>query len=134
MTGRTTSSPAPAGTPMTVTVTRYGRTETIAAAAFTCLRYSVAGQVPVTAILIRDKSKTRFDLALVTTQAGPGTAAAIERYAARRAIEVAIEDAKQLLGTGQARNRTAPAVERTVPFMLACQALAISSRRSWFPA
>ncbi len=39
--------------------------------------------------------------------------------------KVAIEDAKQLFGTGQARNRTAAAVERTVPFMLACQALAV---------
>jgi SRSO17 transposase len=36
----------------------------------------------------------------------------------RWSIEVAIEDAKQLLGTGQARNRTAAAVERTVPFQL----------------
>lgn len=49
----------------------------------------------------------------------------IERYAARWAIEVAIEDAKQLFGIGQARNRTAAAVERTIPFMLACQAIAI---------
>ena len=49
----------------------------------------------------------------------------IERYAARWAIEVAIEDAKQLFGTGQARNRTAAAVERTIPFMLACQAIAV---------
>src|SRR6266516_2304414 len=31
-----------------VTVTRYGRTETIAAAAFTCLWYSVTGKMPVT--------------------------------------------------------------------------------------
>ena len=38
---------------------------------------------------------------------------------------VAIEDAKQLFGTGQARNRTARAVERCVPFTLACQALAV---------
>jgi hypothetical protein len=36
-----------------------------------------------------------------------------------------IEDAKQLFGTGQARNRTARAVERTIPFMLACQAIAV---------
>ena len=49
----------------------------------------------------------------------------IERYAARWAIEVAIEDSKQLFGTGQARNRTAAAVERTLPFMLACQAVAV---------
>jgi hypothetical protein len=107
-----------------VTVTRYGKTETIAAAALTCLRYSVTGARPVTVILIRDKKDTGFDLALVTTEKNPDIAAVIERYAARRAIEVAIEDAKQLSGTGQARNRTAAAAERTVPFMLACQALA----------
>jgi hypothetical protein len=108
-----------------VTLTRYGKTETIAAAALTCLCYSVTGKAPVTIILIRGKSETGFDLALVTTQTGPGAAAVIERYAARWAIEVAIEDAKQIFGTGQARNRTAAAVERTIPFMLACQALAI---------
>ena len=108
-----------------VTVTRYGKTETIAAHAFTCLWYSVTGTVPVTVILIQDKSKTGCDLALVTTEKDPGIARVIERYAARWAIEVAIEDAKQLFGTGQARNRTAAAVERTIPFMLACQALAV---------
>ncbi len=40
--------------------------------------------------------------------------------------EVAIEDAKQLFSTGQACNRTARAVERTIPFMLACQAIAVT--------
>jgi hypothetical protein len=38
-------------------------------------------------------------------------------------VEVAIEDARQVFGAGQARNRTARAVERTVPFQLACQAI-----------
>jgi transposase len=108
-----------------VTVTRYGKTENIAAHAFTCLWYSVTGARPVTVILIRDKSRTGCDLVLVTTEQNPYTAHVIERYAARWAIEVAIEDAKQLFGTGQARNRTAAGVERTVPFMLACQAIAI---------
>jgi hypothetical protein len=107
------------------TVTRYGKTETIAVHAFTCLWYSVAGPAPVTVILIRDKSKTGFDLALVTTDKNPDVAAVIERYAARWSIEIAIEDAKQLFSTGQARNRTARAVERTIPFMLACQAIAV---------
>ncbi len=108
-----------------VTVTRYGKTEIIAAAAFTCLWYSVTGAAPVTVILIRDKPKTGYDLALVTTEKSPDVAQVIERYAARWAIEVAIEDAKQLFGTGQARNRAARAVERTIPFMLACQAIAV---------
>ena len=62
---------------------------------------------------------------LVTTQNDPDIVRVIERYAARRAIEVAIEDAKQLSGAGQARNRTARAVERTIPFMPACQAIAV---------
>jgi hypothetical protein len=108
-----------------VTVTRYAKTETIAVHAFTCLRYSVTGTKPVTVILIRDKQKTGYDIALLTTEKDPEIGRVIERYAARWAIEVAIEDAKQLFGTGQARNRTAAAVERTVPFMLACQALAV---------
>jgi DDE superfamily endonuclease len=108
-----------------VTITRYGKTETIAACAFTCLWYCVTGTAPVTVILIRDKSKTGYDIALVTTEKDPDITRVIERYAARWAIEVAIEDAKQLFGTGQARNRTAAAVERTVPFMLACQAVAV---------
>ena len=108
-----------------VRVIRYGKKETIAVHAFTCLWYPVTGARPVTVILIRDKTRTGFDLALVTTQKDPGIARVIERYAARWAIEVAIEDSKQLFGTGQARNRTAAAVERTLPFMLACQAVAV---------
>jgi hypothetical protein len=71
--------------------------------AFTCLWYSAAGPAPVTVILIRDKSKTGYDIALVTTDNDPDIVPVIERYAARWAIEVAIEDAKQLFGTGQAR-------------------------------
>ena len=108
-----------------VRVTRYGKRETIAVHSFTCLWYSVTGAKPVTVILIRDKSKSGFDLALVTTEKDPDIARVIERYAARWAIEVAIEDSKQLFGTGQARNRTAAAVERTLPFALACQAVAV---------
>ena len=108
-----------------VTVTRYGKAETIAVHAFTRLWYSVTGAAPVTVILIRDKPKTGYDLALVTTDKDPDAVRVIERYAARWAIEVAIEDSKQLFGCGQARNRTAAAVERTIPFMLACQALAV---------
>lgn len=113
-----------------VTVTRYGKTQTIAVHAFTCLWYSVTGTAPVTVILIRDKQKTGFDLALITTEKNPDIATVIERYAARWSIEVAIEDAKQLFGTGQARNRTAAAVERTIPFMLACQAITVC----WYAA
>ena len=108
-----------------VTVTRYGKQATIQAAAVTCLWYSVFGSRPVTVVLVRDKSASGCDLALVTTDATATAAQVIERYATRWAIEVAVEDAKQLFGCGQARNRVAAAVERTVPFQLACQAIAI---------
>jgi hypothetical protein len=109
-----------------VTVTRYGKTTTIRAASVTCLWHSVFGTQPVTVVLVRDKSASGFDLALVTTDATATIAQVIERYASRWSIEVAIEDAKQIFGTGQARNRTARAVERTVPFQIAIQAVAVT--------
>jgi hypothetical protein len=109
-----------------VTVTRYGRTETVAAAVVTCLWYSVFGSRPVTVVIVRDKPGSGFGIALVTTDREATAEQVIERYAARWSIEIAIEDAKQIFGTGQARNRTAAAVERTVPFQIACQAAAVT--------
>ena len=109
-----------------VTVTRYGKTAAIQAAAVTCLWHSVFGTRPVTVVLIRDKSKTGYDLALVTTDADASAAAVIERYAGRWSVEVATEDSKQIFSAGQARNRTARAVERAIPFQLACQAIAVT--------
>ena len=67
---------------------------------------------------------TGYDLALVTTDTAATAARVIERYAARWSIEIAIEDARQVFGAGRARNRTANAVRRTIPFQLACQTLA----------
>ena len=109
-----------------VTVVRYGRTETVAAAVLACLWYSVFGSRPVTVVIVRDKPGSGFGIALVTTDREATAEQVIERYAARWSIEVAIEDAKQIFGTGQARNRTAAAVERTVPFQIACQAAAVT--------
>ena len=58
--------------------------------------------------------------------AGPSAAQVIERYAARWSVEVAVEDSKQIFGCGQAGNRTARAVRRTIPFQLTCQTLAMT--------
>ena len=107
-----------------LTVTRYGKAAAVHAAALTCLWPAVFGARHVTVVLIRDRSAAGYDLALVTTDTAATAAQVIERYAARWSIEVAIEDARQVFGAGQARNRTARAVERTVPFQLACQAIA----------
>ncbi len=91
-----------------VTVTRYGKTATVQAAAVTCLWYYVTGTRHVTVVLIRDRSHSGFDLALVTTDPDAGPARVIERYASRWSVEVAIEDSKQVFGCGQARNRHRP--------------------------
>src|SRR6266536_181867 len=50
-----------------VTVTRYGKAAAISAAAITCLWPSVFGTRTVTVVLIRDRSASGHDLALVTT-------------------------------------------------------------------
>src|SRR5262249_54788329 len=84
------------------------------------------GAQQVNVVLLReDAGSTGYALALVSTdlQASPGQI--VERYASRWSVELAICDAKQLVGVGQARNRLAAAVERTVPFGLACQTLAV---------
>lgn len=108
------------------TVHRYGRDDTVYTATISCLWYSVFGPQPVTVVLVRDADTSRrYDLALVTTDLQATAGQVVQRYAARWAIEVAIEDAKQLVGVGEAHNRTARAVERTVPFGLACLTLAI---------
>jgi DDE superfamily endonuclease len=108
-----------------VTVRRYGKTATVHAAAITCLWHGVFGSRPVQMVLIRDRTQTACDLALATTDLAASPAQIIERYASRWSIEVAVQDAKQIFGTGQARNRLAAAVHRTLPFTLACQSLAI---------
>jgi len=107
-----------------IEVTRYRKTATVRAAALTCLWHTVFGPQKVQVVLIRDTAARGFALALVTTDLHASPAQVIERHAARWPIEVAIEDAKQIFGAGQARNRVAGAVRRTLPFTLICQALA----------
>jgi hypothetical protein len=107
------------------TVTRYGTTTTVSVAAIRCLWYSVFGPQAVQVVLVRDKWKTGYDVALVTTDLATRAAQVIERYASRWSIEVCVEAAKQIGGVGQARNRLRSAVERTVPFALAVNTLAV---------
>lgn len=76
-------------------------------------------------MLVRDRAKTEYDIALVSTDLHATAAQIVERYAARWSTEVAIEDAKHNVGVGQARNRTRRAVERTVPSGLVAGTLAI---------
>ena len=107
------------------TLTRYGATTTVSTAVLRCLWYGVLGPQQVQVVFVRDKSKNGYDIALVTTDLDATAAQVIECYAARWSIEVAIEDAKQLGGVGRARNRLERAVQRTVPFGLVVNTLAI---------
>ena len=70
-----------------VTVTRYGTTATVQAAAVTCLWYSVFGTRPVIVMLIRDRSASGYDLALVTTDTDATPGQIIERYASRWSVK-----------------------------------------------
>ncbi len=99
----------------TVTVARYGRVDTVSIAVIDCLWYGVFGPQPVRMILVRDRD-TGPMLALITTDPTVTGADLVALYAARWAIEVTFFDTRQILGVGQARNRTPHAVERTWAF------------------
>jgi hypothetical protein len=84
----------------------------------------------VRVILVRDdKPRTNdrddrgYGLPVVTTDLTTSVEDLVARYAARWCIEVAFSDARQILGIGQARNRTRQAVHRTAPFGLICLSL-----------
>src|SRR3954449_367538 len=57
---------------------------------------------------------------VVTTDLESSAEDLVARYASRWGIEQAFADARQIVGVGEARNRTRRAVERTVPFGLIC--------------
>jgi hypothetical protein len=91
------------------------------------LWYSVFGPRAVRIVIAREPADTEgYRVALVTTDLEAGAAEIVARYVDRWSIEVAFQDAKQTVGVGEARNRVKPAVERTVPFGLICQSLAVA--------
>jgi DDE superfamily endonuclease len=110
----------------TAQVRRYGQTATVRIHRLTCLWYRTYRDRPLTVLLVSDPaSKEPYELALVSTDLSASSVELVERFARRWSIEVAFEDAKQLLGVGEARNRTEQAVKRTAPFGLLCLSLTI---------
>jgi hypothetical protein len=106
------------------TVRRYGRTDHVTLAETVCLWYGVYRSRAIRVILLRDHGATTgYGIALLTTDLCTPATLIVERYAARWSIEVAFADAKQTTGAGEARNRTAQAVDRTVPIALITQSL-----------
>jgi SRSO17 transposase len=108
-------------------VTRSGKRQTVLCHTFQGLWYDVWGQRPVRVVLVKATNRSNgYDIALITMSTQSSAAEIIERYDERWAIEVSYEDAKQITGVGQARNRVQKAVERTVPFGFLCQTIAIT--------
>ena len=68
-----------------------------------------------------------YDLALVTTDdtAAGGPARIVSRYAMRWSVEQAFADARNVLGAGEARNRSRLAVQRTLPFAMLAHTLIV---------
>lgn len=86
--------------------------------------YSVFGAQPVQIVLAKRPDGAKdFDIAFVSTDTAATAAQLLERYRQRWTIETCFQDAKQITGVGQARNRTATAVARTVPFGFVCQTI-----------
>jgi hypothetical protein len=113
-----------------VSVHRYGTTATVQISERVCLWYGTWRTDTVRLILVRDTdhqtSQNRgYGIALVTTDLDASAQDIIARYAARWSIEVTFFDVKNILGVGQARNRTVKAVERTVPFGLFCYSILV---------
>jgi DDE superfamily endonuclease len=104
-------------------VPAYGGTKDTALAAVTCLWYGCLRTRTIRVILARRDGCPL--LALATTDLKTSPAALVTRYAARWSIEQAFADARNVLGAGQARNRTRRAVQRTVPFALLVSALVV---------
>ena len=113
----------------TISVRRYGKNGCALVHSFRCLWYETFGQQPVQVVIVHNHTKpVGQELTLVSTDLHATPAQLIERFADRWPIEVAYEDAKQLFGGGQARNRTENAVRRTVPFQL----LAMTLTTCWY--
>lgn len=91
------------------------------------LWHSVLGPRAVRVVIVREPTDAEgYRIALITTDLEASVAEIVARYADRWSIEVAFQDAKQTVGVGEARNRVKTAVERTVPFGLLCQSLAVA--------
>ena len=108
-------------------VRRYGRTDAVQITERACLWYGSFRSRTVRVIPVRDdKPRTRgrddrgYGLPLVTTDLESSAEDLVARYGSRWGIEQAFADARQIMGVGEARNRTRHAVERTVAFGLIC--------------
>jgi hypothetical protein len=111
-----------------ITVTIYGQARTLQVAVLDALWYGSFKDADALLVLVRDPRSAKpkpYDLGIFSTDRDASPAALVERYAGRWSIEPSNASGKQLMMVGDARNRTASAVERTVPFGFLIQSLTI---------
>jgi hypothetical protein len=90
------------------TVCCYGHRRTLDLAVVRCLWYGALGAQPVQVVLARPPDwPDNYELAVVSTDLAATPAELVERYSHRWSVEVCFEESRQLIGVGQARNRTA---------------------------
>ena len=108
------------------TVRRHGKTEQAMVHAFRCLWYEAFAQQTVQVVMIQDTDKpSGYELALISTDLEATPAQLIKRYSQRWPTEAAYEEGKELLGVGDARNRSPKAMQRTVPLQFLAMTLTI---------
>jgi hypothetical protein len=110
-----------------VTVHVYGSDKKAQVASCPALWHGSFKEAPGRLVLMREPgSKKPYDLGIFTLDTALSPAGAIERYSWRWPIEPSNAAGKQVLGVGDACNRTGKAVERTVPFGFLIQTLLIT--------
>jgi len=109
----------------------YGQAAAVQIAAAEALWYGSFKAASGRVVLVKDPDSAKaYDLGLFTLDTGADPAAIAERYSWRWPIEPSNAAGKQILGVGDACNRAAKAVERTVPFGFLIQSLLIT----WYTA
>jgi hypothetical protein len=105
----------------------YGKDQRAQLASCPALWHGSFKSAPGQLILMREPdSEKPYDLGIFTLDTTLTPAQAIERYSWRWPIEPSNAAGKQVLGVGDACNRTLKAVERTVPFGFLIQTLLIT--------
>jgi DDE superfamily endonuclease len=107
-------------------VKAYGQGQSVELIEQRGLWWAAWGPARVKTVALRDRrSHDQIELVLICSEPNLSPVRIVELYARRWSIEVAFRDAKQLVGVGEAQNRTRRAVERTAPFGFLCLTLAI---------
>jgi hypothetical protein len=115
----------------------YAKDTKVQVASCEALWYGSFKSAPGQLVLVREPGSAKpYDLGLFSLDTAASPAAVAERYSWRWAIEPSNATGKQLIGVGDACNRTEKAVERTVPFGFLIQTLLSTwyARSAWDPA